>query len=558
MAAVSGRIKEKAGKFKALNFGTSGLRDTVENLTDMEVYINTRGFVLFLKERGEAEGGSKIAVGGDLRPSTPRIMAAVIKAIEDSGCKAVNCGAVPSPTLANYALRNGIPSIMVTGSHIPADRNGIKFTKKSGEVLKADEVDILRSVNAAREREYSMTWEEAIFNGDGSFKRPEALPSDAEKQKAVEMYDKRYTDVFPADSLAGKKIVVYQHSAVGRDILTRILKDLGAEVVAAGRTDEFTPVDTEKVSETTDKILQKAAREHKPDAIVSLDGDSDRPLLADEHGKFLPGDKLGALVSMFLRPDFAAVPVSANPAVIKGLQKADIEVKQTRIGSPYVIAAMNAKLAADPKARVVSWESNGGFLLGSDWNVDGKILPALPTRDAVLPLVSAVLLSKKEGMKLSELIDEKLPPFYTAAGVIDNKDKGAEEYTAEMGRKIIEMFSPSSGVESVSFDGDKVKSAEGAALTPEAEKELVGIKKHLERYFSAEKGFGYIESVNFVDGIRMTFITPGGKEEISHIRPSGNAPEFRNYAAADTEERAQEIADMRYRIVPEMVRELKG
>jgi hypothetical protein len=45
---------------------------------------------------------------------------------------AVNCGFIPSPAVALYGITREIPSIMVTGSHIPDDRNGIKFNQCNG------------------------------------------------------------------------------------------------------------------------------------------------------------------------------------------------------------------------------------------------------------------------------------------------------------------------------------------------------------------------------------------------------------------------------------------
>ncbi|MDD3088596.1 MAG: hypothetical protein PHT95_01440 [Candidatus Omnitrophica bacterium] len=548
--------KKKAARFKPLAFGTSGLRDTVENLTDMEVYINTTGFLSFLAAKGGIKNGGSVAIGGDLRPSTMRIMAAAAKAVVDSGYAPDMIGTVPSPVLACYAMANGMPSIMVTGSHIPADRNGIKFTKRSGEVLKSDEAAILANVSAAREKEYGMTDEMSLFDEKGMFKVPALLPEASNRTRAEEMYHKRYAGVFGQDSLKGLRVVVYQHSAVGRDILAGILSNLGAETILVGRSDEFLPVDTEKVSAATMEVLRRSARDYEPHAVVSMDGDSDRPLVADERGEFIPGDKLGALVSLYLKPDFAAVPVSANPAVVKALSAAGIEVRQTRIGSPFVIAAMNEKLGKDPSAKVVSWESNGGFLLGTDWVINRKKLKALPTRDAVLPILALLLLARKEEMKLSVLADTRLPRFYTASGVVDNKDEGAQDYNSEMGQKLIKMFSPTDpGVQEASYlEGDILVS--GKKVSALRRKELLDIKVKLQRYLGKDKGFGEIVRVNFVDGIRVTFVTNEGREEISHIRPSGNAPEFRNYAAADTQKRADEIAALRYRIVPEMVRDL--
>ena len=69
-------------------------------------------------------------IAGDLRFSTERIMIAVAKGIEDSGSKAENCGRISSPALAYYAMQKGKASIMITGSHISEDRNGIKYNKK--------------------------------------------------------------------------------------------------------------------------------------------------------------------------------------------------------------------------------------------------------------------------------------------------------------------------------------------------------------------------------------------------------------------------------------------
>lgn len=542
-----------------LKFGTSGLRDKVEYMTDMECYINTRGFIRFLEGRGEISPGGTVALGGDRRGSSPRIMAAVDQAIKDEGLSVIHCGLVPSPTLANFGIRGSMPSIMVTGSHIPDDRNGIKFTKKSGEVLKSDESDILKNVALAREEVYGLSQGESIFDDEGMFREPHELAGDEHYDKAVEEYKKRYTDVFEADTFSGIKIALYQHSAVGRDIIEDIFKSLGAEVVTLGRSEKFVPVDTEKVSDSTVALLKKASEEHRPFAIISTDGDSDRPLLADENGSFLPGDKLGALVSMFLKPDFAAVPISANDAVVKALTGQGIEVVQTKIGSPHVIAAMNRRLSEDPGSRVVSWESNGGFLLGSDWDIEGKMLKALPTRDAALPLIAAIFLAKKEGKTLSALISDSLPARYTHADVVDDKTSGCENYTADMGKQIIKMFSPEDpDIVQIDLNGESVIVTDKDGIETKVHGEdaarYIDIKERIAKYFNKEKGFEDIISINVIDGIRIVF----SNDDVAHIRPSGNAPEFRMYATADTQERADEIVEARKTVVPGIISGLSG
>ena len=126
-------VMERSG----VGFGTSGARGLVSAMTDEVCYLYTRAFLQQLGGSGGAM--DRVAVAGDLRPSTGRIMAAVVQAIRDAGLSPVHCGRIPSPALAWYGLRQGVPSVMVTGSHIPDDRNGIKFNRADGEISKADE-----------------------------------------------------------------------------------------------------------------------------------------------------------------------------------------------------------------------------------------------------------------------------------------------------------------------------------------------------------------------------------------------------------------------------------
>lgn len=83
-----------------------------------------------------------IAVCIDNRPSSEGMPKAIVSAIEALGYKALYFGVFPAPALANYAITNSIPSIMVTGSHIHFDRNGLNFYRLNGEITKADEVSI--------------------------------------------------------------------------------------------------------------------------------------------------------------------------------------------------------------------------------------------------------------------------------------------------------------------------------------------------------------------------------------------------------------------------------
>ncbi len=492
-----------------VKFGTSGARGLADAMTDQVCCVYTRGFLQYLKQTGEISGnGETVAIAGDLRPSTGRIMTAVARAAADMGCRPVNCGRIPSPAVALYGIQNRCPAIMVTGSHIPDDRNGIKFNKASGEVLKSDEAGIVSQV---------------VEIADGALDKPFEMP--AEDPAAGEGYIARYLKTFPSDCLAGKKIGIYQHSAVGREMLVKIFEGLGAEVAPLGWSDKFIPVDTEAIRDEDVALAKQWAAEQGFDTILSTDGDSDRPLISDENGVWLRGDIAGILAARYLGADSVSTPVSCNTALEKTGWFAD--VRRTKIGSPFVIASMNEAAQAG-RTGVVGYEANGGFLTNSDFSPEtksreagaiatatersgeamfGNVLPALPTRDAVLPVLSIILLSIKEGKAISELTAD-LPQRFTASDRI-------QDFPTEESAKIIEQLKDEAAVE-----------------------EVFG------------ELFGKVESIDRTDGLRITFRSL----EVLHLRPSGNAPEFRCYNEAASQARVLEMQ----RQSMDMLLKLKG
>lgn len=472
-----------------VKFGTSGARGLATAMTDLVGFAYTRGFLTYLIGRGEVPAsGGWVAVGGDLRPSTDRILSAVARGAESLGFRVLNGGKVPSPAVALAGFERGIPSIMVTGSHIPDDRNGIKFNKPGGEILKDDEAGMMSE---------TVEIEESMFDGAGWFVGGRGSVG-AVDPRVAEAYVRRYREAFAADALAGLRLGVYQHSAVGRDVLVEILRGLGAEVEALGRSERFIPVDTEAVRPEDVALARQWAAGGRYDAIVSADGDSDRPLVSDEHGEWLRGDVAGVLCARHLAADSVSTPVSSNTVLERcGWFR---EIRRTRIGSPYVAAAMLAA-AAEGCSRVVGYEANGGFLIQSDLELGGRRLRALPTRDAVIVILSVLLEARRQGGTVSQAV-AALPSRHTASDRL-------KEFPPEATQRVMEKFGQTvSGRVLEAFDvefGDLVRAAG--------------------------------REVDRTDGIRVTF----GNGEILHLRPSGNAPEFRCYAEAPTMARAEAL-----------------
>jgi phosphomannomutase len=548
-----------------LAFGTSGLRGLVNDITDLEAYINVKGALRYLLSIGDMAAGSKVVLGGDLRPSTDRIMRACMQAILDCGCSAENAGKVPTPALIARAMATGGAGVMVSGSHIPFDRNGIKINKSVGEILKADEPGILRDVERVRDEEYSRTAATSAFAADGMLKHaPDLPPLD---HGAEEIYVRRYLDSFINNGLAGLRVLVYQHSAVGRDILARILGELGADVVTAGRSDSFIPIDTENITgEQLDQLEQMVAGAETDgppfDAVVSTDGDSDRPLVVallpaakvypgGRRLRFLPGDLLGIITAEYLGADAAAVPVSANDAVERRMDERGILLSKTKIGSPYVVAALDQIRREGKYRHIVGWEANGGFLIGSDIVLAAGTLRALPTRDSTLPILANLFAATERKSGLADLWD-LLPARFGCAGLLDNFPVAASQ-------AILAELIPPSGVIEVEFDAAGVvldcsdTGTTPAPLAASKTKDWQQAKAALSRFFTPAHGFDDIARINVLDGVRIYF----RNGDVAHVRPSGNAPQLRLYANSDSQARAEQIVELALREPDGILRRLE-
>jgi phosphomannomutase len=435
---------------------------------------------------------------------------------------------------------------MVTGSHIPFERNGIKFNRRSGEVLKEDEPGILKAVGRVRQKEYEKSVEDSLFDDQGMFKPGNRGPLPPINEDAERAYLRRYTDFFPPRALEGKRVVFFQHSAVGRYLLADLLRELGAEVYTMGRSDEFIAIDTEYINDerlrTMQRMVDEVKHKHGPvDALVSTDGDSDRPLLLgvgpQGEARFFGGDLLGIIVADYLKADSVSVPISANDAVDLQLTRRGVKPVKTQIGSPYVIKSMQ-EAATKGKARiVVGWEANGGFLTGSFIERNGRTLEPLPTRDAALPLLSCLHAAVEQNCTVVNLFSQ-LPPRFSKAGLIDR-------FPREVGLSLVQRFSPEDErVQEVKYDGDGVtltyRDGPSSPASTNAADKLRRIRDELLAYFKKELGFDDIVGINVIDGVRIYF----ANGDVAHIRPSGNAPQLRIYAVADTRSRAEDIVKL--------------
>ncbi|MEJ5023712.1 phosphomannomutase [Brucella anthropi] len=457
----------------SLKFGTSGLRGLADELNGLPAYAYSLAFVGMLSDAGKLPTGARVFVGRDLRPSSPAIAALCMAAIEDAGFQPVDCGVLPTPALSYYAIAQQAPSIMVTGSHIPDDRNGLKFYRNDGEIDKNDESAI------------SMVY--AALPENLAFRH---LNNAHHSDDAIDSYVKRYVGFVGPQNLQGLRVGVYQHSSVARDLIVRILSKLGVEAIPLGRSDVFVPVDTEALRSEDIELLDQWAKESRFDAIVSTDGDADRPLIADEKGRFVRGDLVDAITASWLGVKTIVTPVTSNSALEDNFER----VIRTRVGSPYVIEGMTQAIDEGIQA-VLGFEANGGVLLGTDTRRDNRTLTALPTRDALLPILGCLGSIKELGKPLSEIAAR----FHFRFALSDRLQNIPQE-------------------KSLAF--------------------LSRLKNDMARNELFEMDDPIVRSET-IDGVKLFFHSGN----VIHYRASGNAPELRCYVEASDESQAAKLLD---------------
>ena len=459
-----------------LKFGTSGLRGPSRLLNGRSTAAYAHAFAHVMIAQGRAEKGRPFLVGRDLRADSPDIARFCFSGLLEAGVQPVDCGELPTPALAARAMKLGVPAIMVTGSHIPADRNGLKFYRPDGEIDKHDEAAIANAEKAVQLAE-------------------NVAPADAQSDHGAALgnYRERAAGMLGTDALKGMRIGVYQHSSVARELIVDVLSHLGAEVVPFGRSGIFVPIDTEALSEADADICRAAVREYRLDAVVSTDADGDRPLIADEKGRVLRGDAIGALTASALGADCVVTPVTSNTGIERCRKFS--EVIRTRVGSPYVIEGMGIARAGGAST-IVGFEANGGVLLGSDALIAGRWLTALPTRDAMLPILVVLNMSRCTGGTLSEV---------EAALKFNPRKSG--------GIQLVDIQMCKAFLKRLEFD---------VLIVSETFNELFKVK-----------------GINTTEGVQII----GEDGCIVHYRISGNAAKLRCYTEAKSDDQASFLLD---------------
>ena len=430
-------------------FGTSGIRgDAVELFTDQFCFDIGRTFSIFL---GKHYINGNIAIGMDPRESSERIKEGIARGISYENRKVFDEGFAPSPAM-NYILivdSKMAGSIMITGSHIRPDFNGIKFFISSGEILKEQEREIENIYDGIKDKVSCKDKGEVTFV----------------RNKAIDLYGKMLLDL--TEYYPPWKVVLDLGNGCQSEIMPKLFDILGLDTILINNDptpEKFIARDTE-VKDAVDD-LSNVVKGAGADFGIAYDGDGDRVVFVDQDGRFITGDYCGTLIAKYSNTPVVITPVNTSQ-VVEHIGK---RVIRTKVGSPYVVQAM------EEHGATFGFEANGG----------GISEEVMLSRDAGSSTIKILNILNKTGMSLKELVNT-LPQFFIY--------KTKVECPMNLYHDILD-----------------------------------GVKR---KFWNSDV------RIEDTDGLKIWT----GKNTWTLFRPSINAPEFRVFAEATTDEEAKKLCE---------------
>jgi len=292
-----------AENFKKLKSGTDIRGVAVEgaapvNLTDEAVSAICKAFIKWLSQK-TGKTRFKIAVGHDSRISAPRIENAVKRAVTESGSDVVLTGLSSTPSMFILLKQSDFgcdASVMLTASHMPYDKNGIKFFTRNGG-LESAEIDEILAIAEKGE----------FLSGSGVCTRRSFMD---EYSRILDSSIEKECGKLP---LKGKKIIVDAGNGAGGFFAEKVLKPLGADVEGSqflepdGTFPNHIPNPEDK---TAIKSIREAVEKNGAELGIIFDTDVDRAACVGADGEEINRNSLIELVSAILLKEKSGVIVT--------------------------------------------------------------------------------------------------------------------------------------------------------------------------------------------------------------------------------------------------------
>ncbi|MFZ6686232.1 phosphoglucosamine mutase [Undibacterium sp. SXout11W] len=316
-------------------FGTDGIRGKVGVAPITPDFVMRLGYAAgkVLAQSGQpGEKRPAVLIGKDTRISGYMLEAALEAGFASAGVDVMLSGPMPTPAVAylTRALRLSA-GVVISASHNPYYDNGIKFFSAQGNKL-PDEVEL------AIEAQLDMPMECVGSDHLGKAQR---------LRDANGRYIEFCKSTFPSElDLRGMKIVVDCAHGAAYDIAPHVFHELGAEVIAIGNTPTGMNIN-DNVGATSPDALAIAVRANHADLGIALDGDADRLIMVDRHGKIYNGDQLLYLMVLD-RLAIGPVPgvvgtLMTNMAVEIALKDLGVGFARAKVGDRYVLEQLRER-----------------------------------------------------------------------------------------------------------------------------------------------------------------------------------------------------------------------
>ena len=333
----------EATSHEDLIISVSGVRGTVGSALDPSQLTR------FAAAFGTLIEGRTVVVGRDTRTSGPMVHHAMLTGLIATGCKVIDVGICPTPTvLLMSKTLNASGSLVITASHNPIDWNGIEFASEAGRLL--SEVERTRLMEIYQSGDFQLaTWD---------------------KQGSVELVDTAVDQhiagvlnwdwIVPSQIQSGKlKVVIDCGNGAGSVISPRLLSALGCEVVELNCVpDGYFPRPAEPTPDALDQLCETVISE-SADLGFAHDGDADRLVLVSEQGTPLSSEYTFALAAEFMlnkrKADIVAT-VSTSRMLDDVADRHGVKLHRTPVGVGYVVEKMHETAA------VIGGEGTGGVI----------------------------------------------------------------------------------------------------------------------------------------------------------------------------------------------------
>ncbi len=315
-------------------FGTDGIRGCANRPPmTVETALRLGRAVAATFSRGQHR--ARVLVGKDTRLSGYMIEAALVAGITSTGANVTTLGPLPTPGIAFLTTSmRADAGIVISASHNPFRDNGLKVFGRDGFKL-PDAVEL--------ELEAHMDEDPDHFLAPGE---------DLGRAKRIEDANGRYVTflktLLRSDfDLEGLKIVVDCANGAAYKAAPTLFRELGADVIDIGTSPNGTNIN-DGCGSLHPETAAEAVRTHGASLGVTLDGDADRLILIDEHGKVIDGDAVMALCALEmhrheeLNHGRFVTTVMSNMGLEKAVEPHGVEVVRTNVGDRYVVERMRA------------------------------------------------------------------------------------------------------------------------------------------------------------------------------------------------------------------------